>query len=127
MESRRKKIRRVTLIVLLLCSLNCHAEENLADGELHLIEATAYCDSKNLTATQTRVREGIAAFSPKYYGYCALIYDEEMHFLGYYEIQDTGSERIRKGEVIDIWMPTEEECLEFGRQPVYILLVKGQG
>ena len=35
-------------------------------------------------------------------------------------IEDTGGSSIRKGRVIDIWLPTEEECKQFGRRPVLV-------
>ena len=49
-------------------------------------------------------------------------------FLGWYEILDTGgNEGIRNGSVLDIWMPTYEECIQFGRKDVLVVFVEGVG
>lgn len=45
---------------------------------------------------------------------------------GYYEFHDTGWGRdgdIPRGETIDIYMTTKDECVAYGRQDVYILFV----
>lgn len=45
---------------------------------------------------------------------------------GYYEFHDTGWGRdgdIPRGETIDIYMTTKDECMAYGRQDVYILFV----
>lgn len=110
-------------------SLMAQAEVDYLDGELHEVDATAYCDS-GLTSTGCQVREGICAFDPKYYGCVALIYDaENLELIGLYEVKDTGSVKygIRTGKTIDIWMPTREQCLEFGRRKVLVQIVKGWG
>lgn len=45
---------------------------------------------------------------------------------GYYEFHDTGWGRdgdIPRGETVDIYMTTEDECRTYGRQDIYILFV----
>lgn len=45
---------------------------------------------------------------------------------GYYEFHDTGWGRdgdIPRGETVDIYMTTEDECYAYGRQDIYILFV----
>lgn len=45
---------------------------------------------------------------------------------GYYEFHDTGWGRdgdIPRGETIDIYMTTKDECIAYGRQDIYILFV----
>ena len=44
-------------------------------------------------------------------------------FLGTYEVADTGGKSIRTGSVVDIWMPTRDECMQFGRRNVIVYLV----
>lgn len=45
---------------------------------------------------------------------------------GYYEFHDTGWGRdgdIPRGETVDIYMTTKDECVTYGRQDIYILFV----
>ena len=44
-------------------------------------------------------------------------------YLGTYNVEDTGGNSIRSGKVVDIWMPTRDECLQFGRRNVVVYLV----
>ena len=85
--------------------------------------ATAYCIN-GTTATQTRTRPGIAASKKEWYGKKARIYwndgGEPGAMIGEYVIEDTGGRSIRSGKVIDIWLPTEEECKQFGRRAVLV-------
>ena len=44
------------------------------------------------------------------------------NYLGRYIVEDTGGETIRKGRVIDIYMPSYEDCKQFGgRRIIYEL------
>jgi len=94
------------------------------------MEATAYC-SGTTCSTGVSVRVGIVASKPEWYGKVAMIYrnnnGELGEFIGYYEVLDTGSERIKNGEVIDIYNPSEPWCKQFGRQDVLVKLVDGDG
>ena len=92
--------------------------------EYKKMQATAYC----LTGKRCdggAVRRGIASAAPEYYG----MPDGKLgEFLGWYEILDTGgNEGIRNGSVLDIWMPTYEECIQFGRKDVLVVFVEGVG
>lgn len=127
-----KKIVSMVLLlsVVIVSSISTQAKEvkHYEEYTLYDIEVTAYCNSENLTSTGCEVREGIAAFAPEYYGYVACVYYDD-EFLGFFEIKDTGSYEsgVRTGEVLDIWLPTEEECKEFGRKECVFYLVKGVG
>ncbi len=100
------------------------------------MEATAYC-SGEITADGSRVREGICAAKKEWIGLTAAVYldeirEDETHgpgeFLGYYEIRDTGgNELIRNGQAIDIYNPSLEWCINFGRKNVWVVLMKGEG
>lgn len=99
--------------------------------EYKKMQATAYC----LTGKRCdggAVRRGIASAAPEYYGMTAAVYINDDgkpgEFLGWYEILDTGgNEGIQNGTVLDIWMPTYEECIEFGRKDVLVVFVEGVG
>lgn len=44
------------------------------------------------------------------------------NYLGRYIVEDTGGDPIRKGRVIDIYMPVKEDCKQFGgRRIIYEL------
>lgn len=109
------------------------AQPHYETGVLYQIECTAYCDTGDTSTGYTIPADGsmkkqIAAFSPEMAGYVAVVTmpdgTNQM-----YEILDTGSIEcgIRTGEFMDLWMPTEHQCNEFGRQVLNVYFVKGEG
>ena len=98
-------------------------ETAAAQGEYYSMIATAYCLTGS-TATGTVPRSGIAAAKPSWFGKCVKIYQNSNgkpgNLIGTYIVEDTGDTPIRNGSVIDIWIPTEEECFEFGRRSVLV-------
>lgn len=98
--------------------------------EMFQVEATAYCDG-TITSTGNKVRKGIVAGKPEWAGNVLAVYENENgeigEFLGYYECLDTGGSAIRNGKVIDIYNPSREWCLEFGRRKVFVHVIKGKG
>lgn len=100
------------------------------DVEFHSMKATAYCLQGN-TADGSRARRGIAASKPEWIGLTAAVYLDDNgkpgEFLGYYEIKDTGGNGVRSGKVLDIWFPTYDECIKFGKKKVLVALIKGVG
>lgn len=97
----------------------------------HQIEATAYCYGTT-RCDGGAVRTGICAGKPEWYGKVAAIYLENNgspgEFLGYFEILDTGGDdRIRKGTVLDIYIPDYDSCIEFGRRKVVVVFIDGEG
>lgn len=91
----------------------------------HSMIATAYCLT-GLTATETQARPGIAASKREWFGKTAKVYKNQGgnvgELIGEYVIEDTGGKAIRNGSVIDIWLPTETECKQFGRKTVYVVI-----
>ena len=91
------------------------------------MDVTAYC-LKGTTSTGCEVREGICAGSPDWYGLTAVIYDSDWEFVGYYEVKDTGGNEVRNGNTLDIWLPTYDECIEFGRKKdCHVFLINAKG
>jgi len=87
--------------------------------------ATAYCiDGTTATGTQTRL--GVAASKKEWFGRTAKVYKNDGgnvgELIGTYTVEDTGGRSIRNGSVIDLWMPTESECRQFGRKTVYVVI-----
>ena len=104
-----------------------------AESEVEFIpmQATSYCIN-GTTATGTHTRIGICAGPPEHYGDTAMVYKRNKdgslaEFIGYFECEDTGSAPIRNGKVLDIWLPTYEECRQFGNPKIYVVWVHGVG
>lgn len=129
------KIATVGLLVLgIILALNgtiiyaaVHATDEEPIIESYIMTATAYCID-GTTATGTHTRSGICASKREWFGKRVAIYtaDEEgkaSQLIGYYVVEDTGGRPIRKGKVIDIWMPTEDECFAFGHKKVVVFLI----
>lgn len=93
---------------------------------MHSMIATAYC-LNGTTATGTHTRHGIAASKREWFGKTAKVYwndgGQPGSLMGEYVIEDTGGRAIRNGSVIDIWMPTEAECFDFGRRVVFVEII----
>lgn len=98
-------------------------EEEMPQGVKML--ATAYCIN-GTTATGTQTRVGIAAAKRSWFGKTISVYQlkdgKPSTLIGKYVVEDTGGDNIRNGKVLDIWMPTEDECFAFGRKSVYVVV-----
>lgn len=97
--------------------------------ELRAIEATAYCVT-GTCADGTWTEEGVtAAMAKKYIGCIAYVWERTEDgsigdHIGVYEIHDTGGDyRIKNGTVIDIYIPSYDDAIQFGRKDVYVYLV----
>jgi 3D (Asp-Asp-Asp) domain-containing protein len=90
------------------------------------MQATAYCID-GTTATGTHTRKGICAGKREWFGKTAVVYADNNgdigNLIGVYRVEDTGGKDIRSGKVIDIWLPTESECKQFGRQNVHVYIL----
>lgn len=88
----------------------------------HPFQATAYCDY-GFTASGVWVREGVVAADPRVLPLGSVI-DIRVGevVLERHEVMDTGGEV--KGYVIDIWMPTCDEAVRFGRREVKVRVRK---
>lgn len=107
-----------------------NAEEFDDVPEIFQVEATAYCDGE-ITSTGCKVRKGIVAGKKEWEGKVVAVYksecDEIGEFIGFFEVLDCGGADIKSGKVIDIYNPSREWCLNFGRQKVFIHLIDGEG
>lgn len=95
------------------------------------VEATAYCNPHNRkTRMGKRTVENLTIAGAEYFLDCtAYVYNEDMtELLGIYQFTDTGSdERLKNGKCIDIFIADYDECIEFGRQNVQIIVNRGKG
>ena len=121
----------ISLLFTNRTSLAVRAEGNLYN-EPFLIESTAYSYGE-VTKDGSMVREGICAGKEEWLGLTAVVYSVDQdgeigQLLGIYEIKDTGGDyRLQDGTCIDIYMPEEAEAIKYGRQEVYIQLIRAEG
>ena len=106
---------------------NINSNDNSNDNSnIRSMIATAYCID-GTTASGTQTRQGIAAGKREWFGKTAKVYQNDKgavgELIGQYVIEDTGGTPIKNGSVIDIWMPTYDECMNFGRRLVYVEIV----
>ncbi|MGI1657562.1 MAG: 3D domain-containing protein [Desulfitobacterium sp.] len=79
------------------------------------VEATAYTYTGNPTATGVWPREGLIAVDPRVIALGTEVYVEGY---GYAIAADTGG--AIKGNIIDVFFPSFQRCIEWGRRPVTI-------
>jgi 3D (Asp-Asp-Asp) domain-containing protein len=90
-----------------------------ATEELELLNfrATAYC-LKGRTASGAQVRTGMIAADPSVLPLGTVVHLRAGSYTGTYTVLDTGG-RIR-GRLIDVYVPTHREAMQFGRRSVKI-------
>lgn len=85
-------------------------------------QATAYCNS-GITRAGVPARVGLVAADPKVLPLGSWIrVDGAPPHEGLYQVMDTG--RLVKGKIIDIYIPSLERAIEFGRQQVKVTVIK---
>ena len=117
-----KKILIFSLIFLWIFPQSIKAEPQRA-------WATAYClTGTTASGTFTTANRTVAA-KREWFGKTIHIWLDDgdgqikpENFIGTYIVEDTGGSPIRKGRVIDIYMPNREDCRQFGgRRIIYEL------
>ncbi|MDR3541918.1 MAG: 3D domain-containing protein [Desulfosporosinus sp.] len=83
------------------------------------VESTAYTYTGNKTATGLTAREGLIAVDPKIIAMGSKVYVEGY---GYAIAADTGGDI--RGNRIDVFFSTLRQCLDWGRKPVHIYILK---
>ncbi len=148
-RSRRNKVFALLLAAaIVFCSLPVSAApaavltEDIPEGSFEMY-TTAYCHGE-ITASGSKVREGICAIKKEWIGCTAMVWecteDGEMgDFLGFWECLDTGFGgdadgdgvgSIEEGKAIDMYFPTLERCeewMELTGGKVYVQLVYAEG
>ena len=96
----------IALAAFLLAPATAHAE-------VQAVNITGYC-LKGTTASGTETHEGMCAFRREDIGKVARVYDADMNLIGEFDIEDTGRKggKVRKGETVDIWRATRQECFQ---------------
>lgn len=97
-------------------------------GEPVEFESTAYCWTGNPTRSGVYPLEGrTIAVDPKIIplGSTVIVYTEDMELMGIYIAEDTGG--AIKNRIIDIYMDKRNDCIQWGRQKVFVQVVQAEG
>jgi 3D (Asp-Asp-Asp) domain-containing protein len=84
-------------------------------------EATAYCVT-GITKSGAKVAPGHVAADPKIIPLGSMIYVDSPLMGGIYQVLDTGD--LIKGKIIDIFIPSYKDCVEFGRRGVKVQVLR---
>lgn len=95
--------------------------ETAAEAEYESFSATAYSDF-GITFSGVLVQRGIVAADPTILPIGSVIEVKAGPYSGIYVVMDTGA--VVKGRLIDIYLPDEEEAIQFGRQEVRIRVLR---
>lgn len=90
------------------------------ESDLVDFNATAYC-LKGRTASGFNTRPGMIAADPRVLPMGTVVHLRAGRYTGTYTVMDTGS-RI-KGRIVDVYVPTFKEAIEFGRRQVKIKVI----
>jgi 3D (Asp-Asp-Asp) domain-containing protein len=89
-------------------------------GRLNDFNATAYC-LQGRTASGHKVRPGIIAADPRVLPLGTVVHLQAGEYSGVYTVLDTGG--AIKGRLIDVYVPTRKEALNFGRRQVKLRVI----
>lgn len=118
--------RMMTIVLMLLSMLFSGAISTQAADRCW---ATAYCKTGTTASGTITTAYRTVAGKREWFGRAIHIWLDDgdgiqkvENYLGRYIVEDTGGEPIRKGRVIDIYMPNKADCKQFGgRRIIYEL------
>lgn len=127
----KKRIFTVILAFILMIPTKTNAQEL----EIYKVIATAYSPTGNLTYTETIPRFGVVAGKKEWLGCTMMIWFDDgdgiikpQNFYGAFSCEDLGgSQAIKNGKVIDIFLNTYDEAIQFGAKNVIIQIIKTEG
>ena len=121
----------ISIALWSLKSANVSASDKRVFVEPVKMRVTCYIPTGNKTADGTVPYEGICAAKREWMGKTAIVYDENMRYVGVFEIRDTGGHsRIKNGTSIDIFRDTLERCYEYEREHGmygYVQIIDAEG
>ena len=109
-----KKALAIIASLLMLSPLTVSAEDDIT-GSLPLVRTTVYYAKEGAkTATGKTARYGMVAYDPTYFGKTCILYTEDMRYIGIFECEDTGGEKVRTGRVLDVYTGTTiDSCYDW--------------
>ena len=90
-------------------------------GEPKSFTATAYA-LRGQTRSGTYVRRGVIAADPRVLPLGSVVQIRSGNYTGVYSVQDTG--RLVKGKIVDLWVPSYNEAIQFGRRNVTLHVLR---
>lgn len=90
-------------------------------GNPTVFSATAY-SLNGITRSGRYVRRGVIAADPRIIPLGSVVQITAGKYSGVYTVLDTG--RVIKGKIVDLWMPSYREAVDFGRQQVQIRILR---
>ena len=84
-------------------------------------QATAYCVT-GISKSGTPIAPGHVAADPKVIPLGSMIYVDSPLMSGIYQVRDTGA--LVKGNIIDIFIPSYDSCIKFGRRVVKVQVLR---
>jgi 3D (Asp-Asp-Asp) domain-containing protein len=90
-------------------------------GEPKSFTATAYA-LRGQTRSGTYVRRGVIAADPRVLPLGSVVQIRSGNYTGVYSVQDTG--RLVKGKIVDLWVPSYNEAIQFGRRNVTLQVLR---
>lgn len=133
---RSSVIRKAAILSALICVFHAAHREcvtnpdksfnnNKISGHLSTppeeFEATAYCLT-GITKSGAKAAPGCVAADPKVIPLGSLIHVDSPLMGGIYQVLDTGG--LIKGKIIDIFIPSYDDCMEFGRRKVKVKVLR---
>lgn len=113
----KKYVLILSLLFIFFLILPAFAENNEKTKYIK-VEVLAYCYNTSRTATGSIPNTGTIAVDPKIIPLGSKIY---VPGYGWGKALDTGYSI--KGNMIDIWLPTYEQCIKWGRKKLTITVV----
>jgi 3D (Asp-Asp-Asp) domain-containing protein len=84
------------------------------DVEMQEVKISCYLPTGNRTYSGQVPYVGGCAVNKDHLGQTAMLFDAEYRFIGFYEVNDIGGNKLlRQGKAIDIFQETMEEAREF--------------
>ena len=102
---------------------DCPAPLQVLTGPIDF-EATAYCEA-GITRSGAPTAPGVAAGDPSVLPLGSLVLVENDSYRAILRVLDTG--RLVKGRIIDIYMSSYDDAIQFGRQPVKLSVIHYAG
>ena len=94
--------------------------DTYVDGDMVDFHATAYC-LKGRTASGIDTRPGMIAADPRVLPLGTVVHLRAGRYTGTYTVMDTGG--LIKGRIVDVYVLTHREAMEFGRRQVKIKVI----
>ncbi len=90
-------------------------------GEPKDFSATAY-SLRGITRSGIYVRPGVIAADPRVLPLGSVVQIKAGVWSGVYTVEDTG--RLIKGNIVDVWLPTTREAMQFGRRNIKLHVLR---